>query len=135
MYNDAEAEIYRLEEENKRLRGIVDAACAVVGLPGTDNDGGPGDIAEELRVLQHNLNSEYERGQREAIKRRPLTPDEAVAFRLKVAPLIGKLDAAEKVVEAARELLCTVQTQWLESPVGTNLREALAEYGKLKEEK
>lgn len=74
------------------------------------------------------------------------------------------LDAAEKVVEAARELLRTVQTQWPESqalgltalgstaswkstitalrivggflsPVGTNLREALAEYDKLKEEK
>lgn len=52
--NNTREEMKRLVKEYDKLRALVDEACAVVRLPDTTNDGGPGDLAEELRTLKHN---------------------------------------------------------------------------------
>lgn len=34
-----------------RIRGLYDNACAVLGLPDSTNDGGPGELADEIKEL------------------------------------------------------------------------------------
>lgn len=43
-----------LRTENVRYRMMLDDALAVCRLPDLDNDGGPGDLAGEIRVILHN---------------------------------------------------------------------------------
>jgi hypothetical protein len=51
------AERDALQARLKRTEEILDDACAVMRTPGTDNDGGPGDLAADCRLLK----AEYER--------------------------------------------------------------------------
>lgn len=68
--NDMECSLYDVDDDEERVvrsvanamskirkyETIIDDACAVLRAPGTDNDGGPADIAEEIRCLLHNAN-------------------------------------------------------------------------------
>ncbi len=42
----------------------LDDCYALLRLPGRDNDGGPGDLVEELRLLLHNLTAAEDRAMR-----------------------------------------------------------------------
>lgn len=51
---DQDRELQALRTENTRYRMMLDDALAACRLPDLDNDGGPGDLAGEIKALLHN---------------------------------------------------------------------------------
>lgn len=49
--------VITLQNEVKELKDKIDEALSVVNAPTHDNDGGPGDIVEEMKTLKHNLSA------------------------------------------------------------------------------
>lgn len=51
------AETIKQVKKLAKIRELYDDACAVLGLPDSTNDGGPGDLADEVRRIVQRNNS------------------------------------------------------------------------------
>ena len=63
MENGWTKELERLRKENEELRAIkeqVSDALAMLHAPGFDNNGGPSNIADEVRLLLDNIQTLHE---------------------------------------------------------------------------
>ena len=97
-----------LRAQVERYKTIIDDACAVRRLPDTDNDGGPGALAEEFRTMMHNHKVEVD----ELIAQVERLEDTVKYFKAQhtedtkaFVVADARLAAADALAEGAKELV------------------------------